>query len=136
VYPTAKIGQDGNIGAFCEIGNNVVIGDRVRVGAMSYIPEGVTIEDDVFIGPRVTMTNDKYPPSGKENWKQTLIKKNAAIGAGVTIVCGVTIGECALIGAGSVVTKDVPAYQTWYGVPARPVLEQTKKEVLCSFLVK
>ncbi len=121
VYPTAKIGKDGSIGAFCEIGNNVVIGDRVRIGAMTYLPEGVTVEDDCFIAPRVTCTNDKFPPSGKENWQKTLIKRGASIGAGVTIVCGVTIGEYALIGAGSVVTKNVGDREKWYGVPAQKI---------------
>lgn len=119
VYQTASIGTDGNIGAFCEIGNNVVIGDRVRIGAMSYLPEGVIVEDDAFIGPRFCGTNDKYPPSGKDQWQQTLIRKGARIGAGVTIICGVTIGQNALIGAGSVVTKDVPDNETWCGVPAQ-----------------
>ena len=118
IYPTAKIGNDGSIGTFCEIGNNVKIGDRVRIGAMCYLPEGVKIEDDVFLGPRVTMTNDKYPPSGKEHWKKTVVKKGAAIGAGVTIICGVTIGENALVGAGSLITKNIGAGEKWYGVPA------------------
>lgn len=119
IYATAFIGQNGNIGAFCEIGANVIIGNNVRIGAMCYIPEGVVIEDDVFLGPRVTMTNDKYPPSGKDNWDKTFIKKGARVGAAVTIVCGITIGENSLIGAGSVVTKDVPPGEQWCGVPAR-----------------
>lgn len=118
VYKTAQIGEDGNIGGFCEIGNNVVIGDRVRIGAFTFIPEGVTIEDDCFIGPRVTFTNDKYPPSSKDKWKKTIIKKGARLGAGVMVMCGVTIGEGALIGAASLVTKDVPAGEKWFGVPA------------------
>ena len=81
----------------------------------------MTIEDDVFIGPRTTFTNDKYPPSTKEQWQQTLIKKGAAIGAGTVIICGVTIGEGARIGAGSVVTHDVPAGEVWCGNPARRI---------------
>lgn len=119
VYSTAKIGKDVNIGTFCEIGNNVVIGDRVRIGAMTFIPEGVVIEDDAWIGPRVTFSNDTYPPSGRDQWKTTVIKKYARLGAGVCVLPGVTIGENALIGMGSVVTKDVPAGEKWAGVPAR-----------------
>uniref|UniRef100_A0A6M3IP36 Putative acetyltransferase n=1 Tax=viral metagenome TaxID=1070528 RepID=A0A6M3IP36_9ZZZZ len=119
IYPTAVIGEDVNVGAFTEIGPNVNIGDGVRIGAMCFIPEGVTIEPDAWIGPRCTFTNDKYPPSGKENWKPTRVCKEASIGAAVTILPGVTIGEGAKIGAGSVVTKDVPADEKWCGVPAK-----------------
>jgi len=100
-----------------------VIGNRVRIGAMTFIPEGVTIEDDAWIGPRCTFTNDKYPPSGKENWQKTLICKGASLGAGVTVLPGVTVGAKAMVGSGSVVTKDVPAGDTWAGVPARKINE-------------
>lgn len=123
VYRSAKIGKEVNIGAFCEVGHNVVIGDRVRIGAMTFIPEGVTIENDAWIGPRCTFTNDKYPPSGRENWQKTLIQKGARLGAGVTVLPGVTVGAGAMVGSGSVVTKDVPAGETWAGVPARKINE-------------
>jgi len=114
------IGNDCSIGTFVEIGPDVVIGDRCRIQAFSFIPKGVTLEDDVFIGPNVTFTNDKHPPShGKWDAIQTLVKKGATIGAGALILPGVTIGEKALIGAGAVVTKDVPPFGTVYGVPAR-----------------
>jgi UDP-2-acetamido-3-amino-2,3-dideoxy-glucuronate N-acetyltransferase len=121
VYGSAKIGQDVSIGMFSEIGHNVKIGDRTRVGALSFIPEGVEIGSDCFIGPRCTFTNDKYPPSGKEAWLPTIVEDGARIGAAVTIICGVRIGKNALIGAGSVVTKDVPEGATAYGVPAEVV---------------
>ena len=121
IYSTAKIGAGVNIGSFSEIGHNVVIGDRVRVGAMCFIPEGVTLEEDAWVGPRVTFTNDLYPPSGKENWKKTLVKRGARIGAGVTVLPGVVVGEGALVGAGAVVTHNVPAGETWAGVPARKI---------------
>jgi acetyltransferase-like isoleucine patch superfamily enzyme len=120
IYSTAKLGQGVNIGTFTEIGHNVKIGDRTRVGAMCFIPEGVTIEDECFIGPRVTFCNDKYPPSSKEAWEPIVVKERARIGAGATILPGVTIGKDSLIGAGSVVTKDVPEGEIWCGNPAKP----------------
>lgn len=124
VYPTAVIGDDVNVGAFCEIGPNVVIGNRTRIGAHSFIPEGITIGEDCFIGPRFTGTNDTYPPSGKDQWKKTIIHNGARIGAAVTILPGVVIGSGALIGAGSVVSKSVPAGEKWCGVPAKKMTEK------------
>jgi len=119
IYPTAGFGKNVQVGAYTEIGNNVQIGDNVRIGAMCFIPEGVIIHSGAFIAPRTTFTNDRFPPSDKSKWEQTIIEKNARIGAGVTILCGLTIGEGALIGAGSTVTKSVPAGETWAGNPAR-----------------
>ncbi|MCK9599830.1 MAG: N-acetyltransferase [Sphaerochaeta sp.] len=123
IYPSASIGRNVSIGTFTEIGNNVVIGNNVRIGAMCFIPEGVVIEDDAWIGPRCTFTNDRFPPSPMEEWEPTIVKRGACLGAAVTVVCGVTIGEGALVGAGSVITKDVPAGQVWAGVPAIPIKE-------------
>lgn len=119
IYPTAKIGNDVNIGAFCEIGHNVVIGDRTRVGAMTFIPEGVTIEEDVWIGPRVTFSNDRHPPSPREKWEETLVRRGAVIGMGSCILPGIVIGNNALIAAGSIVTRDVAAGTRVMGIPAR-----------------
>jgi UDP-2-acetamido-3-amino-2,3-dideoxy-glucuronate N-acetyltransferase len=124
VYASAKIGKNVQIGTFSEIGENVTIGDDVRIGAMCFIPEGVTIQDKAWIGPRVTFTNDLYPPAGKDQWKKTLIKKGASLGAAVTVLPGVTIGERALIGAGAVVTHDVPDGERWAGVPARKIIKE------------
>jgi UDP-2-acetamido-3-amino-2,3-dideoxy-glucuronate N-acetyltransferase len=120
IYPTAKIGKGCSIGQFCEIGNNVVIGNGVRVGAYTFIPEGVRIEDDVFIAPRVSFSNDKHPPSGKGRWGNILVKPGAVIGMGAIILPGVVVGEKAVVGAGAVVTKDVPAGEVWYGGAAYP----------------
>ena len=118
IYNSALIGRNCSIGCFCEIGKDVVIGDNVRIGAYTFIPEGVTIEDDVFIAPKVCFVNDKFPPSHGKSWEKTLIKKGAVIGANSTIL-PIVIGERALIGAGSVVTKDIPPDEVWCGCPAK-----------------
>lgn len=119
IYPGARIGRGNCIGSYTEIDDGVCIGDFNRIGAFCFIPNNVFIGNDCFVGPRVTFTNDKYPPSGKENWGYIFVKDGAAIGAGCTILTGVTIGEGALVGAGSVVTRDVPAGQVVCGNPAK-----------------
>jgi len=116
IYGTNLIGESTRIGAFCDIGN-CIIGDRCNIQTMVSIPRGTVIEDDVFIGPQTTICNDKYPPS-KINSPVT-IKKGASIGGNCTILPGITIGEYAKIGGGSVVTKDIPDKVTAYGNPAR-----------------
>lgn len=114
-----QIGDNCVIHSHVWIGDHVVIGNNVRVQAFSFIPEGVIIEDNVFIGPRVTFTNDKYPPSKKEDWKQTHVLEGASLGAGVVVLPGITIGRNSKIGAGSVVTKDVPDNCVACGNPCR-----------------
>jgi UDP-2-acetamido-3-amino-2,3-dideoxy-glucuronate N-acetyltransferase len=126
-----EIGDGCKIGAFVEIRRQVKIGRNVKVQAFAFIPEGVTVEDGVFIGPHVCFTNDRYPraanPDGSlmeaEDWEvvPTLVKQGASMGANATIICGITVGEYALVGAGAVVTHDVPAYAIVAGVPARTV---------------
>lgn len=122
------IGENCKIGTFIEIQKGVKIGNNVKVSSHTFICEGVTIEDDVFIGHNVTFINDKYPRStvdgrlreaGEWECKPTLVKKGASLGSSCTILCGVTVGENAIVGAGAVVTKDVPANATVAGVPAR-----------------
>lgn len=125
------IGDECKIGAFVEIQKGVTVGRRVKIQAFAFLPEGVVIEDEVFIGPHVCFTNDREPaatgPTGEllraDEWQvvPTYVRHRAAIGANATIVCGVTIGEGALVGAGSVVTRDVPPYAVVAGVPARVV---------------
>ena len=111
VLPGAKIGKNCNICSNCFIENDVIIGNNVTVKNGVSIYDGITIEDDVFIGPNVTFCNDRYPKSRNKNWKlePVTIKKGAAIGANSTILPGITIGENAIIGAGAIITKDVPA---------------------------
>jgi acetyltransferase-like isoleucine patch superfamily enzyme len=118
IYPSAKMGENNSIGMFTEIGENVIIGDRCRIGAHCYIPSGILIGNDCFLGPRVTFTNDKHPPSGKELWEKTIVMDNVSIGAGAVILPGIVLGEKSKIGAGSVVTKDVLPKTTVYGNPA------------------
>ena len=121
IFPNAKIGDNCNICANVLIENDVTVGNNVTVKSGVQLWDGVTIEDNVFIGPNVTFTNDLFPRSKvhPKEYAKTIIKKGASIGANSTIVCGRTIGENAMIGAGSVVTKDVPAGEVWYGNPAR-----------------
>lgn len=120
VLPGAKIGADCNICSHCFIENDVVIGDRVTIKNGVQVWDGLRIEDDVFIGPNVTFTNDMYPRS-KVDFKLlvTRIARGATIGANATILPGLTIGEKAMVGAGAVVTKDVPARAVVAGNPAK-----------------
>lgn len=121
-----QIGKNCKIDAFVYIEEGVTIGNRVKIRAFTIIPEGVTIEDDVFIGPNVSFLNDKYPRSRGE-WKllKSVVKKGASIGGGSTIM-PVTIGKNALIGAGSVVTNDIPDNVLAYGNPARVIRRFSK----------
>ena len=117
----AEIGRDCNICDHTFIENGVKLGDRVTVKCGVSIWEGITAEDDVFIGPNVTFTNDLVPRSKHypEHFENTVIRKGASIGANSTIVAGNEVGAYAMIGAGSVVTKNIPANTLWYGNPAQ-----------------
>lgn len=122
VMSGAKIGKNCSLGQNVNVGGKAVIGDGVKIQNNVSVYDDVVIEDDVFCGPSCVFTNVINPRAfveRKHEYKQTVIKKGASIGANATIVCGVTVGEYALIGAGSVVTKDVPAYALVYGSPAR-----------------
>ena len=126
-----EIGDDVKIGTFVEIQKGVKIGNRCKISSHTFICEGVTLEDEVFVGHNVTFTNDRYPRASNENGKlqteadwaciRTLVKRGASIGSGATLLCGITIGENAMIGAGGVVTRDVPPDTVVAGNPARVV---------------
>lgn len=126
-----EIGDDTKIGTFVEIQKGARVGARCKISSHSFICEGVTLEDGVFVGHGVTFVNDRRPRAlnaegqlqTDADWQcqRTLVKRGSSIGSGVTVLGGVTIGENAMIGAGSVVTKDVPAGATVAGNPARPV---------------
>ena len=132
------IGRDTKIGAFVEIQKNATVGERCKISSHSFICEGVTIDDEVFVGHGVMFTNDRYPRAANEDgslqtdvdWQvvPTLVKRKAAIGSNATIVAGVVIGEAALIGAGAVVTRDVPDYAIVAGVPARVIGDIRQRE--------
>ena len=121
VRENAKIGENCVLGDYVYVGRGVKIGNGVKLENRATVYEGVTIEDKVVVGPHVIFTNDLIPRSFSTDWKirQTLVKEGASIGAGTVIVCGVTIGEYALIGAGSVVTENIPLQALAYGNPAR-----------------
>lgn len=124
-----EIGDETKIGAFVEIQKNARIGRRCKISSHTFICEGVDVEDDVFVGHSVTFINDSYPRATtsdgqlqtEKDWRveRTVVKKGASIGSGATVLCNVTIGENAIVGAGSVVTKDVPANAIVTGNPAR-----------------
>jgi acetyltransferase-like isoleucine patch superfamily enzyme len=123
------VGDHSRIGSFVEIQKNARIGNNVKISSHTFICEGVTIEDDVFVGHNVSFINDKYPRAtnatgelqSEMDWQvvPTRVKRGASVGSGATILCGVTIGENAVVGAGSVVTHDVPDGVIVAGVPAR-----------------
>ncbi len=121
VLENASVGSNCNINCNCFIENDVIIGNNVTVKSGVQIWDGIEVEDDVFIGPNTTFTNDIIPRSKlyPAEFKRTYIKKGASVGANSTIVAGIIIGEFALVGAGSVVTKNVPPFTVWYGNPAR-----------------
>ena len=132
-----EIGDEVKIGAFVEIQKGVKVGNRCKISSHSFLCEGVTLEDEVFIGHNVTFINDRYPRATaaggglqtEKDWQcvPTLVKAGASIGSSVTVLCGITVGERAVVGAGSVLTKDVPAGAVVAGNPAR-ILKTLPKE--------
>ena len=134
-----SIGHASKIGAFVEIQKNAVVGARCKVSSHTFICEGVTIEDEVFVGHGVMFINDRYPRSTtggqlqtEADWKvtSTVVKRGASIGSGAVIMCGVTIGQNAMIGSGAVVTRDVPDHAIVVGVPAKVVGDVRERETI------
>ena len=133
-----KIGPDTRIGAFVEIQKGASVGARCKISSHSFVCEGVDIEDGVFVGHGVMFINDLHPravsaegdPQTEADWRviRTRVKTCASIGSNATILCGITIGEQALVGAGAVVTRDVPAYKIVAGVPARVIGDVRDKQ--------
>ena len=129
IWNQAQIRNDAVLGENCIISKNVYVDEHVRIGNRVKVQNnvniyhGVTVEDDVFLGPSMTFTNDMYPRAFNTNWKisETIVKKGASIGANATIRCGITIGEYATVGSGSVVTKDVKSQALVVGNPARQI---------------
>jgi UDP-2-acetamido-3-amino-2,3-dideoxy-glucuronate N-acetyltransferase len=133
-----EIGAETKIATFVEIGRKVVVGARCKIGAHSFLCEGVTLEDEVFIGPGVKFVNDRFPRAttngrlqSATDWhpEQTVVRRGASVGCGCIILCGVTIGEGAMVAAGAVVTGDVPPNATVAGVPARLALPKLQRAV-------
>ncbi|MFO7445634.1 MAG: acyltransferase [Ignavibacteriaceae bacterium] len=133
-----SIDDNSKVGAFVEIQKNVTVGKNCKISSHTFICEGVHIEDNVFVGHNVTFINDKYPRStngdgalqSEADWSvvETYVKKGASVGSSATILCGVTIGENAIVGAGAVVTKDVPANCVVAGVPAK-IIKQSRMNI-------
>ena len=127
IWQNAQIREFANIGKKCIISKDTYVAENVHIGARCKIQngvsiyQGVTLEDDVYVGPNACFTNDKVPRAFNKNWEitPTLVKKGASIGANATIVCGVCVGEYAMVAAGSVVTKDVKPYSLVMGNPAK-----------------
>lgn len=130
VLAGAKIGENCNICAHTLVEGNVTIANNVTVKSGVFLWDGITLEDDVFVGPNATFTNDKMPRSKcyPEAFLRTLVKRGASVGANATILPGITIGEYSMVGAGAVVTKDVPAYAVVAGNPARIVKWVSKSD--------
>ena len=132
IQSNVSIGEETTIGQNVNIANNVIVGNGVKIQNNVSVYEGVELEDYVFCGPSMVFTNIKLPRSefpqrGSEFYKKTLIKKSASIGANATIVCGVTIGEYAMIGSGSVITKDIPPFSLVVGNPGKIIGKVDKK---------
>ena len=121
LFGNSNIGKNCIISSFVEIQGGVIVGDNCRIGSFSFLCSGVELEENVFLGSHICTINDRHPKPHNKEYKQekTLIKNGASIGSGSVLICGITIGENSMVGAGSLVLKDIPAHQLWYGSPAK-----------------
>ena len=129
IMSKAKIGESVSVGQNCFIGDNVVVGNNVKIQNNVSLYDGVIIENDVFVGPSVVFTNVKLPRSLEpvnKDYTKTIIRNGVTLGANSTIICGVEIGENSFIGAGSVITKDIPPNTMWYGNPAKQIKKMSR----------
>ena len=123
------IGANCSVGALAHVGSEAILGDRVRVQGGAYVASICELGDDVFIGPNATLLNDRHPPSrDRQKWLPVIVEKGAVIGGGATILPGVTINQNAVVAAGAVATKDVPAGEVWGGVPANFLMTRSDYE--------
>ena len=127
IYGKPIFGKNCSVGAFADIGSPVV-GEGVKIGSFCFLPSKVQIKDLSWLGPRVSFTHT-FPPAKYEDWEETVIEERVFIGADVTILCGKHINQCATIGAGSVVTHDIPPFEVWVGSPARKLRDMTAWEI-------
>lgn len=124
-----QLGEGCSIGALAHVGSEAKLGNRVRIQGGAYVASICILGDDVFIGPNATLLNDRHPPSrDKRKWIPVIVENNAVIGGGATILPGVSIGENAVVAAGSVATKDIPANEVWAGNPARFMMTRHEYE--------
>lgn len=131
ILPGAIIGDNCNINAHCFVENDVKIGNNVTIKCGVYLWDGITIEENVQVGPNVTFVNDLYPRAKTSfTLRRTLVKKNASIGANATIIGGITIGQHSLIGAGSMLTKNTLPFSVWYGNPAQHKGYMTENNII------
>lgn len=130
IYDSARIGKGVSIGMFSEIGENVEIGNNTRIGANCFVPEGVKIGKNCFIGPHTVFSNDRYPPSARGDWEETIIEDGVCIGAGVCVLPGITIKQRSLIGMGTVLTKHVMTEDIIAGNPGKSIRKRFKPEVI------
>ena len=122
-------GESVSVGCLAHVGRGASIGNRVRIQGGAYIADGCELGDDCFIGPNATLLNDRHPPSNDSAlWQPVIVKAGSVIGGGATVLPGVTVGKCAVVGAGAVADKNIPPDEVWVGVPAKFIMTRVEYE--------